>query len=299
MIPVSVVIPTRNEAANLAHCLEALRGFDQVVIADSASSDATVAIAERYGASVVPFNWNRKYPKKKEWSLQHPIVRNDWVLMLDADEIVSPALVDEIAALIEKGPPCAAYFIEGRFVFLGEALRFGHRNCKIMLVDRRRTRFPHPDDLDVPGGWEVEGHYQPQIDGRIGRLRASLLHWDRKPAAAYFGRHDLYADWEARLAERGVLAKLAGNETWTRRAMKTAFRVTPCRWLVAFLHSYVFKLGVLDGAAGFHFAMARAFYYWQIALRRRTLAADARNAGDARNVGDAQIAPLPVAGRKS
>lgn len=281
MIPVSVVIPTRNEAINLGYCLEALREFDQVVVCDSASVDATVAIARHYGAEVLPFVWDRQYPKKKEWSLQHPSVRHDWVLMLDADEIVSAELVREIAELVAGAPPCAAYFIEGRFVFLGEPLRFGHRNCKMMLVDRRRTTFPHPDDLDVPGGWEVEGHYQPIIDGRVGRLKSSLLHWDRKPAAAYFGRHDLYADWEARLAQRGTLVRLAANESFARRMMKAAFRKTPARWLVAFLHSYVFKLGFLDGPAGFHFAMARAFYYWQIALRGRTLAAEARVAEEA------------------
>lgn len=292
MIPVSVVIPTKNEAANLAYCLAALRGFDQVIVCDSSSSDTTLAIAERFGAEVVPFVWNRQYPKKKEWSMNHPSVRNDWVFMLDADEIVSRELVEEIAALMRTDPPCAAYFIEGRFVFLGEALRFGHRNCKMMLVDRRRTTFPHPDDLDIPGGWEVEGHYQPTIAGKIGRLRSSLLHWDRKPAAAYFGRHDLYADWEARLAQRGGLDKLAANESLTRRLMKSAFRNVPLRWLVAFLHSYVFKLGLLDGAPGFHFAMARGFYYWQISLRGRTLAAEARVAEEAK------AAMLGVAGQK-
>ncbi|MFC7053963.1 glycosyltransferase family 2 protein [Hansschlegelia quercus] len=282
MIPVSVVIPTRNEAANLGYCLEALRRFDQVIVVDSGSIDATETIARQHNAEIIPFAWNRQYPKKKEWSLLHPAVRHNWVLMLDADEIVSDKLVEEIASTIARGPRFAAYFILGRFVFLGEPLRFGHCNCKIMLVDRRRTRFPRPDDLDIPGGWEVEGHYQPIIDGPIGRMRASLLHWDRKPAAAYFGRHDLYADWEARLAKRGTLTKLASTESLARRLMKTAFRKTPARWLVAFLHSYVLKLGFLDGAAGFHFAMARAFYYWQIALRGRTLAADARMAEEAK-----------------
>lgn len=293
MIPVSVVIPTKNEAANLAYCLAALKDFDQVIVCDSSSTDATQAIAERFGAEVLPFFWNRQYPKKKEWSMRHPSVRHDWVFMLDADEIVSKELVEEIADLLRSGPKCAAYFIEGRFVFLGRALRFGHRNCKMMLVDRRRTTFPHPDDLDIPGGWEVEGHYQPTIAGKVGRLRHSLLHWDRKPAAAFFGRHDLYADWEARLAQRGTLTRLAAGESLARRLMKSAFRNVPCRWLVAFLHSYVFKLGVLDGAPGFHFAMARAFYYWQIALRGRTLAADALAAEEA------ERAPLGAVRQKS
>lgn len=268
-IPVSVVIPTRNEAANIVSCLQALDGFDQVVVADSASSDATAALARQRGADVIEFHWDGKYPKKKEWSLHHEIVRHDWVLMLDADEIMTAPLKAEIAALMENGPRHAGYFIEGRFVFLGTPLRFGHRNCKIMLVDRRRTRFPHPNDLDVPGGWEVEGHYQPILDGSVGRLRHALIHWDRKTLSAWFSRHDLYADWEAHMMQRGEHEALAATDTPRRRKLKALFRAIPCRGLVAFLHSYVFKFGFLDGSAGLNFAIARGLYYWQIAMRRR------------------------------
>jgi glycosyltransferase involved in cell wall biosynthesis len=273
MIPVSVVIPTLNEVANIAPCLEALREFDQVLVVDSLSKDGTAEEAERLGATVVEFRWNGQYPKKKEWGMVHPLVRNDWVLALDADEILSPELVREIARLFEKGqqPRHAGYFIDGRYVFLGTPLRYGHHNSKLMLSDRRRTVYPHPADIGVQGGWEVEGHYQPAIKGTVGRLRAALTHWDRKPLSALLRRYDLYTDWEARLAVQGVMVQLAETDTAYRRLLKTIFRRIPARGLVAFLHSYVLKLGFLDGTAGFHFAMSRFFYYWQSALKRQEL----------------------------
>ncbi|HMG50430.1 MAG TPA: glycosyltransferase family 2 protein [Inquilinus sp.] len=293
MIPVSVVIPSLNEAANIEPCLEALREFDQVLVVDSLSTDGTAAAAERFGATVVEFRWNGQYPKKKEWGMTHPLVRNDWVLALDADEVLSPALVREIARLFEKGQPKhAGYFIDGRYVFLGKPLRYGHHNSKLMLSDRRRTVYPHPADIGVQGGWEVEGHYQPAIQGSVGRLRAALTHWDRKPLSALLRRYDLYTDWEARLAEQGVMMRLADTDTAYRRLLKTIFRRIPARGLVAFLHSYVLKLGFLDGAAGFHFAMSRGFYYWQSALKRRELAATGTGQGAAA----APAAPASSAG---
>lgn len=271
-IPVSVVIPTRNEAANLAACLAPLRPFAQVIVADSASSDGTAEIAAGWGAEVLNFRWNGAYPKKKQWGLAHPLVRHDWVLLLDADEVLSPALVAEIDALMRAGPTKAGYFIDGRPSFAGRDLRFGAGNRKLCLLDRRHAAFPPGEDLGLPGAWEVEGHYQPRLDGPAGRLRTPLRHRDGKPLAAWFDRHNRYSDWVAALERAGRADAWAAHDTPGRRRLKRLFaRAAPLRPALAFLHSYVWKLGLLDGAAGFHYALARAFYYWQIGLKRRAL----------------------------
>lgn len=269
LIPVSVVVCTRDEEANIAACLGALRRFAQVMVVDSESGDGTVRLALAEGAELIRFRWDGRYPKKKAWCLQHLPFRHPWVLYVDADEVVTAGLAEEIARLMRAGPRHAGYFITGRYVFLGRTLRFGHRNAKLALIDRQRTRFPVCDDLDLPGGWEVEGHYQPIVDGPVGRLRHPMLHADRKPLAAWFDRHNRYSDWEAGLQARGRLAALLRHESGRRRWLKRIFRGLPCRGLAAFLHSYLFRLGFLDGAAGFHFAVARGFYYWQIGLKRR------------------------------
>ncbi|MEO3434955.1 glycosyltransferase family 2 protein [Inquilinus sp. CAU 1745] len=274
-MPVSVVILTKNEARNIRRCLESLTGFDQIMVIDSASTDGTADIARQAGAEVLKFRWNGLYPKKKEWALRHPSVRNDWVLLLDADEIMTADLRSELERLFRSEPPHRGYFIEGRFVFLGRPLRFGHRNRKLMLHDRRRTTFPRCPDLRSRGSWEVEGHYQPIVEGSVGGLRSPLLHADEKPIFHWFDRHNLYSEWEADLAGRRGFHALDAHEPFRRRVLKRLFRCAPFRPFLAFCHSYLWKLGVLDGRAGLDFALCRAFYYWQIGLKRRARMAEA------------------------
>ncbi len=275
-IPVSVIVCTRDEAANLEACLAALARFDQVLVVDSASTDGTGEIARRHGAGLVPFRWDGRYPKKKEWARRHAPARHDWLLYIDADEQVTPALAAEIAALMAAGPRHAGYWVRGRYGFLGRPLRFGPRTAKLALIDRRRAWYPPCPDLDVDGGWEVEGHYQPAVAGSAGRLGAPLLHWDRKPLAAYIDRHNRYSDWHAGLAARGRLAALRAAEPPGRRRLKALLARLPARPLLAFLHAYVLRLGLLDGAAGFHLAVSRAVYWWLIDAKTHERKAAAR-----------------------
>jgi len=269
VIPVAAIVMTRDEAANLPACLAPLDGFAQVFVVDSASTDGTAQIAAAHGATVVPFHWNGDYPKKKQWCLDHLQFTQDWVLFVDADERLTDALVAEIAALMAQGPRHAAYYVDGRPVFLGRELRFGAGNRKLALLDRRRARFPVVPDLDVARMWEVEGHYQPDVDGTVGRLRAPLRHADGKALAAWFDRHNRYSDWEAALRTDGRMDALIARERGGRRWLKRVLAGLPLRPLAVFLHSYVLRLGFLDGTAGFHHALARAFYHWQIGVKIR------------------------------
>lgn len=270
-IPVSVIVMTRNEAANIAACLSGLAPFDQVLVVDSDSADGTAALAARLGAETVSFRWNGRYPKKKQWSLQWPGLRHDWVLFVDADEVVSPALAAEIGDLMRQSRPEGAFFLSSRQVWLGRELRHGCPYRKIALLHRHRARFLPCDDLDVAAMWEVEGHYQPVVDGPVGHLRQKLRHDDHKSPFAWIERHNRYSDWEAQLAGRASGALLAGERGW-RRWAKQMVRRLPGRPLLAFLHAYVLHLGFLDGWAGWHHACGRAFYYWQIGLKREWLA---------------------------
>lgn len=263
-IPVSVVVMTRDEAANIADCLAGLERFTEVFVVDSESADGTAALAAAWGARVVSFRWNGRPPKKKQWCLDHLPFSHDWVFQVDADERVTPELADEIAALMARGPRAAGYFVDSRMTFLGRRLRFGARNRKLALFDRRRARYPACDDLDVATMWEVEGHYQPVIEGPRARLGNTLRHEDGKPPYAWFDRHNRYSDWEAALGRDGRLARLRATETGWRRVLKGLAARVPARPLLVFLHGWLWRLGCLDGAAGFHYAVARAFYYWQI-----------------------------------
>src|SRR5690606_35260020 len=102
-VPVSVLIPVRNEAHNLPRCVDALKGWaDEVVVVDSQSTDGTIEIAEQYGATVLQFHYQGGWPKKRQWALDTYPFRNDWILLLDADEILLDPIKEEMAAAIRS-----------------------------------------------------------------------------------------------------------------------------------------------------------------------------------------------------
>ncbi len=269
-VPVSVVVLTKNEEANIQGCLDALRAFGEVFVVDSASTDATVLLSRQSGARVVAFAWNGCYPKKKQWALDNLPFTYPWVLYVDADEIVTPSLAQEIDSVVRDGPRHSGYWVELDYVFEDQVLRHGHRARKVVLLRRARARFPVVDDLEAENMWEVEGHYQPVVDGATGRLRCRLVHHDADSLFHYFERHNRYSDWEASTRSRRAAAT-AVDVASSRKTLKLLFARLPFQGALAFVHSYVAKAGFMDGRAGFDFAIARAFYYWQIGLKRREL----------------------------
>jgi len=271
-IALSVIVLTKNEERNLGKCLASTRPFDEVFVVDSESTDATRAIAEEHRARFVSFEWNGKYPKKKQWALEHVSFTHDWVLYLDADEEVTPDLAEEIRRLLADRPRHAGYFVGLDYRFLGRTLRHGERVHKLVLFDRTRGLFEERDDLDAENMWEVEGHYQPRIDGSVGTLQSPLVHDDHDSLYHYFERHNRYSEWEA------VMRRNANGSRKTHAASrkKTIFNALPFKPLAFFVHSYLVRGGFLDGRAGYHYALAKAFYYWQIRVKELELAERAR-----------------------
>lgn len=266
MTGVSVVVMTKNEEGAIERCLRALAHFETVFVVDSNSTDRTRAIAKATGAQVVAFTWNGRYPKKKQWCLENLPFKTDWVLFVDADEVVSPRLSDEIRRVVRNSQH-AAFDARLDYYFLGERLRHGHRITKRILIDRQKCHFPVVDDLGAEMMWEVEGHYQPVADGTVGRLSGTLRHDDVDRLFDYFSRHNRYSDWEAHLAVGETPARELVNASRSaggRRASRVPFKP-----LSFFLYAYVLRGGFLDGAAGFHYAVSQAFYYWQIAVKVR------------------------------
>jgi glycosyltransferase involved in cell wall biosynthesis len=269
-LPITALVLTKNEERVIGRTCERLADFGQILVVDSHSVDDTVKIATAAGADVVDFEWNGQYPKKKQWALESDAIRYDWVLYIDADESPSEGLIDELRRLMPQlqRRTNAAYEIPVAYFFLGQELHHGYRVSKRALVDRTRCRFPVVDDLGVANMWEVEGHYQPVADGRVGQLTSRLEHDDIDPLFDYFARHNRYSDWEAHLrcnADAG--AQVAQN----RSRLGQLFDRVPAKPVVFFLYAYVFRRGFLDGFAGFHYAVANAFYYWQTMLKTREL----------------------------
>lgn len=268
-IPVSVIVATKNERTRIEKCLAALKGFKEILVVDSNSDDSTKEISRASGARVENFIWNGSYPKKRQWILDNLPIKNDFVFFVDADEIVSEKLKNEIANLDFSA---AGYFVKGRYVLNGRVLKHGLCNNKLALIHRRKMEFPVVSDLDIPGMGEIEGHYQPVLrpefaGAKIGRLRHALLHEAYEDAAAWRARHLRYAAWEVEMDRRRAWPR---DPSKFRAALKAVFKTLPARPAAAFAHSYILKRGFLDGPPGFDFARSRAAYYRMIAdLRRR------------------------------
>ncbi len=121
-VPLSVLIPVKNEAANLPRCLAAVAWAAEIFVVDSTSTDGTQGIAEQHGAKVVQFQYGGGWPKKKEWSLRHLPFTHDWVLLLDADEVMPPGAEYEIRQIVADTSRriYSGYWINRRFFFLGQ-----------------------------------------------------------------------------------------------------------------------------------------------------------------------------------
>lgn len=269
-LPISALVLTKNEEEIIGRTCRQLHDFDQVVVVDSHSTDATKAIAEEAGALVLDFEWNGGYPKKKQWSLSRPELKHNWVLFVDADEYPSEALIEELRALApifgEGG--YGAYDIPLSYHFLGSELKYGHKVTKRALVDRRFCRFPVVDDLCVANMWEVEGHYQPECDSLVGNLKSKLKHDDIDPLYDYFARHNRYSDWEAHVS---VTSDRSTEVSRYRSSRGRRYASIPGKPILFFLYSYIMRAGFLDGRAGLHYAIAHAFYFWQIGLKSEEL----------------------------
>ncbi len=272
-IPVTVLIVTKNEEQRIGACLDAVEGFEQIIVIDSQSRDRTKELALERGATVVDFSWNGQYPKKRQWVLETIPFVTEWILWIDADEIMTTELKNEISALFENGPEHDGYFIKGRYCIGADELRFGIKNSKLVLFKPQRFYFPAVDDLDIPGMGEIEGHYQPlprEEDARIGSLKHVMIHRAYDDVRAWIFRHEKYARWEAGMNVRDAWP--SDPVAW-RQSLKAGLRRTRFRPQVMFLASYMLKLGFLDGSKGLFLAQSRYQYYKTIRRLEQTLPA--------------------------
>ncbi len=273
-IPVTVVVPTLNEAANLDSCLKGLTRFAEVIVLDSGSTDGTVAIACAHGATVVNFNWDGRFPKKRNWYIRNFRPQCDWVLFLDADECVDEGFCSELAAVIPVTVH-AGFEIRYRNWFLGVPLRYGEYNLKLAMFRVGAGEYEQTED-DASSGLDMEVHESPVIQGSVGRLRSVIEHRDDRGLEHWIKKHNQYSSWEARrLLAMRLQAATRTNHLTARQRSK--YLHLGKWWLPAayFLATYVGKRGFMDGWAGFAFALNKAIYFWQVGLKEREFCAQA------------------------
>ena len=145
VLPVTVVVPVKNEERNLPECLSHLSVFSHIVVVDSSSVDATREIAASHGAEVINFEWNGKFPKKRNWYLRNYPPRTPWVLFLDADEFVTQEFLGELAEVIPTTKHDGFWLTYNNF-FMNRYLRHGDAFTKLALFRVGSGEYEQVDD---------------------------------------------------------------------------------------------------------------------------------------------------------
>lgn len=268
-LPVTVVIPVKNEDRNLPACLAALDGFSEVVVVDSNSSDATVAIAERSGARVLQFRWDGKFPKKRNWVLQTFPFATPWVLFLDADEIATAEFKTALGSALQ-GTETAGFWLQYRNHFLDRELKHGVEQRKLALLRVGAGYYEKIED-DRWSDLDMEVHEHPILRGQIGTIAAPLLHRDFRGLHHFIARHNDYSTWEA----HRYMALRGDQRAWSKltRRQKIKYGFISHWWFapVYFLATYILKRGFLDGWAGFVHAAMKMGYFFHIYCKIRAM----------------------------
>jgi len=232
----SVVLITLNEEKRLELCLRSLPRGAEVVVLDSGSTDATVALARRNGARVESRAFTN-YSEQKNAAIA--LATRPWVLSLDADEALGPRLSAEIARVTTSQESGVAGFrLRRRLVFMGRHLRFGKTSDAPLRLFRRGQ-----------GRFESAIHEKLVLadTASVGRLGGELLHYSYEDLSDYFSRFNLYT------------TRVAENHQREGRAMPVGLLHVLRPW-TEFLTRYVLRLGFLDGYPGYTYALLSSLY---------------------------------------
>jgi glycosyltransferase involved in cell wall biosynthesis len=266
--PVSVIILTYNEEVNIAACLATIQEWtDEIFIVDSFSTDGTLTIAQPYGCKIYQNAWTH-YAGQRQWALANLPFSHDWILFLDADERLTPAVKGEINQVVRQeleNPRKGGYYVSRRFFFLGKHLRWGDQQAgfkELRLCNR----------LYLSIG-ERAGHEVYISQKEVGELKEPMIHEDLKPLSAWIHRHNDYSSLNAGYlwslehgqatsslqvnegADKNLYRKeLVRRKVWNR--LPFGFRP-----LILFTINYVFRVGFLDGLAGFIYIFLHDFWF--------------------------------------
>ncbi len=277
-LPISVVIPVLNEEKNLPDCLASVAWADEVFVVDSQSSDDTSRVAGELGARLVQFHFEPGGPRKKNWSLDSLPFRNEWVLILDADERITPELQAEIEREFSAEPQHDGYYLNRKHVFLGKWLRHGGNfpswNLRLLRKDAGRYERLATEDLGSAG--DVEVHEHIVLNGSVGYLREPMLHLDFKDLHQFIDRHNRYSTWDARMRQHlregnefssAIPARLFGAPVERKRFLKRIWIRLPGKPLLRFFYMYFLRAGFLDGRAGFIYCVFKAIQEFHIGCK--------------------------------
>lgn len=266
-IPISIMILTLNEEANMPKVLASVKDFDEVVVYDSLSTDRTVEVSRELGATIVERKFDN-WAGHQNWAMENIAFKNPWVFYLDADERMTPELQAEVTKIVNGETPHRAYYVGRKNYFLGKWIKHAMPPGTIM-------RFFQPPHIR----FERLVNPVPVVDGSIGYLEHHFEHYNfSKGVGEWFEKHNRYSGAEAIEAmkviggERLPLSTIfKGDRAERRQALKQlAFRM-PFRPMLRFLYMYLFQLGFLDGKAGYLYCKMQATYEFMISVKMMEL----------------------------
>ncbi len=261
-IPVSVVILSYNEEANIGLCLESLSGLtEEVFLVDSFSTDNTIEIAHRYTEKIYQNPWV-DWATQRNWALDNLPLSHEWVFFLDADERVTPKFAQELRhCLSEVSPQVAGMNVHFRFFFLGRPLRFSYESPPVLRLVRRGR-----------GRWQGAGAREyASLEGEVGEIKNKLDHWDLKGLASWLSKQtqnamrevDLHFKRNSTNAASPTVVGKTDERPFRRWLRDRVWERLPRFWRAFpyFFYRYILRGGLLDGKAGFAYCFLHGLWY--------------------------------------
>lgn len=266
---ISVVVLTYNEIENIERCLASLAWSDDVLVVDSGSTDGTPALAERLGARVLRREFD-DFAGQRNYALDHGGLKHDFVLHIDADEVVTPELLREMQDIVRTDGALLGYRVPSRLMMMGQWLKHSgmYPSYQVRFGSRQHLRF------------HMVGHGQREVllHKDVGTLKGDLIHYNfSKGISDWLIKHARYARDEAASAVREPNRErwrdvIATRDTVERRRiLKALSQRMPFRPLARFIYVYLIRRGFLDGRAGLRYALLIALYQWAIDINREEL----------------------------
>ncbi len=270
----SLLVPVKDEQANLRRCLESVKWIDEMFVVDSNSKDGTKKIAHDFGAKVVQFEYSGGWPKKKNWALENLAFSNDWVLILDADECLPTEAEKEINKIVcDPNPDHDGYWINRRYSFLGKTLKHAYfPNWNLRLFKHKLGRYEKITDLDTHSG-DNEIHEHVVVQGSTGKLKSIIDHHAFPTIESFVEKHNRYSNWEA-IVESSTEdneESLQHSQVKGKRRLRRLFRKLPFRPTIRFLYVYLWQKGIFDGWEGYVFARLHAQYEFLSEAKARAI----------------------------
>jgi glycosyltransferase involved in cell wall biosynthesis len=258
--PVSVIILTLNEEANIEHCLRSIYGWsDNIHVVDSFSEDGTVRLAMKYTRNIHKVK-EAHWADLRNWAMRTLQLKYDWVLFLDADERLTEELKREISEVLKASPEENGFYIKRRFIFMGRWLKHGGLYPKVLRLFRHKF-----------AEYIAEGDVEyAKVKGKVSSLKNDMAHEDKKGISRWIEKHNKISDRAAKQYWKGkdplLMEQRKGSEIEGRGRIwikETVWKKIPLllRSPITFFYQYVFRLGFLDGLEGLIYHLLQAFWY--------------------------------------